>query len=57
MSNRRLRAMIAGRAWWLLGHDYGVTTRYALAAVEAGLVDAEDLRGVGKGQSKRWYLA
>jgi hypothetical protein len=48
---------VARRAVALLGADIGVTYRYAMAAVDAGLVDEEDLRGWGRGSSKRWHLA
>lgn len=53
--------MSATRAMVLLNGDKGVTWSYALAAVEAGLVDEEDLRGcwcvVGGRRFKRWFLA
>ena len=48
----------AARAERLLGAGAGVTHRYADECVDAGLVDAEDLRGYGpRGRRRRWYLA
>ncbi|HYE77820.1 MAG TPA: hypothetical protein VEI97_07530 [bacterium] len=47
----------AARAVALLGADRGVTHRYASAAVDADLIDADDLRGHGPRGSRRWYLA
>lgn len=51
-------ADLAQRALALLMGDRGVTTRYALAVIAAGLVEEEDLRGhyLGWGR-KRWFLA
>lgn len=49
--------MVARRAWALLQGDMGVTGPYAEAAVEAGLVDADELRRVRTRRGVRWYLA
>lgn len=48
---------IGARAVALLQAAMGVTRRYALAAVETGEIDAEDLRGHGPRGAQRWYLA
>lgn len=49
--------MLARRAWVLLQGDVGVTGAYAEAAIEADLVDAEELRAVRTRRGVRWYLA
>ena len=46
---------MAYRGLQLLGAGRGITTRYAVAAVDAGLVEEDELRGHGK--PVRWYLA
>jgi hypothetical protein len=54
----QVRARRALRACHLLADKRrGVTLRYAAAAVDAGLVEADDLRGHGRGKERRWYLA
>jgi hypothetical protein len=53
----QVRARRALRACHLLAGGRGVTLRYAAAGVDAGLVEAVDLRGHGRGKERRWYLA
>ena len=51
------------RALALLNGDRGVTESYALAAIDTGLVDEDDLRGGrdyridGTLRPRRWFLA
>ncbi len=57
MSTTTREQQIARRAVQLLEAGSGVTAKYALAAVEAELVDADDLRGHRTELGKRWFLA
>lgn len=46
----------ARRAVRLLSRGGTVTTRYAVAAVAAGLIEQDELLGVRTPKGRRWYL-
>lgn len=48
---------LSKRASALLRDCRGVTHQYAEAALETGEVEWDELRGIGMGIKRRWFLA